>query len=192
MALPKRLILSTSSSTSVSPIATLNKTKQARELLKEKIGNWKKKAWLDYCKLVMEQDSRWTLLPLSDYNTRAGNNGMLARVTSAEGVFSNFCLTRTGVMNDIYLIPCEPMLGVMIDAGSKYAKCTVTAFPSKGMVWPVLRIADELERQYSREIAIETNKHGSLKGGTDAKRSSNTDSNGDVDKLSTSDPTDGQ
>lgn len=166
--------------------SAIAKSRKAREELKEKIGNWKKKAWLDFCKLIMEEDKRYTLMPLADYNAKVGNSGMVSRVQNAEGVFSNFCLTRTGELSDIYILPQDPMLGVIIDGGSKYSKLQLQAFPSKGMVWPVLRIADELERQYTREVSIEANKHGNSTGRTYAKRNSGTDSNGDTDKLPTS------
>ncbi len=166
--------------------STVDKSRKAREELKEKITTWKKKAWLDYCKLLMDEDKRYTLMPLADYNARTGNNSMLTRVQNADGVFSNFCLTRTGEMTDIYILPCDPMLGITIDAGSKYAKATIQGFPSKAMVWPIIRIADELERQYVREVSVEGNKHGSSTGRTYAKRNSSTSSNGDTDKLSAS------
>jgi hypothetical protein len=160
---------------------TIAKSRKAREELKEKIGNWKKKAWLDFCKLLMEEDKRYTLMPLSDYNNKQHNSGMAIRVQNAEGVFSNFCLTRTGELSDVYILPSDPMLGILIDAGSKYSKLTLQSFPSKAMVWPILRIADDLERQYTREVSIESNKH-KPQGRTDAKRSSSTsgDSNSNI------------
>jgi len=135
------------------------KSRKSREELREKIDNWKKKAWFDFCKLVMYADKRYTLMPLSDYNNKTGKNSMLSRTQNADGIFSNFCLTRTGTLTDIYILPCDPMLGINIDAGSTYSKATVTSFPSQGMVIPTLCIADELERQYIKEVSIESNKH---------------------------------
>lgn len=170
----------------------LSKARQARAEAKEKIGEWKKKAWLDFCKLVMAADVRYTLLPLTDYNLRTGNNTMVSRVQNADGVFSNFCLTRTGEIADIYLLPSDPYLGVLIDSGSKYGKATIQGFPSKAMVWPVLRIADELDRQYAREVSIESNKHGSSFGGTYVKRSGDTNSNSNTNQLPTNSQADGQ
>lgn len=164
-------------------------SRKSREELKEKIGNWKKKAWLDFCKLLMAEDKRYTLMPLTDYNSKAGTNTMMNRVQNADGVFANFCLTRTGEMSDIYLLPCDPILGVKIDAGSKYSTATIQGFPSKAMVWPIIRIADELERQYVREVSIEATKHGTGRLGNGTN--SGVDRNSDVDKLPTDSETNG-
>lgn len=123
---------------------------------KERIETWKKKSWHEFCKLVMDTDTRYTLMPLVDYNKRHSNDSMIQRLQNADGVFSNFCLTRTGEKSDIYILPSDPHLGILIDAGSKYSRMTLNSYPSKALVWPVLRIADELERQYIREVTIET------------------------------------
>jgi len=154
---------------------------KARAEMREKINKFKRKAWLDFCKFVMTEDSRYTLMSITDYNNKMGNSQTINRVQSAEGVFSNFCLTRTGELADVYLLPCEPTMGISIDVGSKYNSGTLQSFPSKAMVWPVIRIADELERQFVREISIESKKHT---GGTNATCSSSSNSNSDTNQLS--------
>lgn len=126
----------------------------------EKIKQWKRKSWLDFCKLVMEQDKRYTLLPLSDYSKLMHSQQLgLAR---ANGIFGNMCLRRDGERSDIYIVPLDPNLGIAIDAGSKFTKMTLSGFPSRSLVWPVLRIADDLERQFTREVMIEANKHNTF------------------------------
>lgn len=126
----------------------------------EKIKQWKKKSWLDFCKMVMEQDKRYTLMPLSDYSMAQGGQGSL--LARANGIFSNMCLRRDGEMADVYIVPLDPNLGITIDAGSKYQRMQFSGFPAKSLVWPVLRMADELERQYTREVVIQKNKIGSF------------------------------
>ncbi len=186
---PQRILLNGITQGGTTSSMTINKTKQAREELKQKTEDWKKKIWIDFCRLVMEADTRYTLMPMTDYNKRMGNHSMTARVANAEGVFSNFCLTRTGELNDVYLLPSDPQLGVLIDAGSKYGKAMIFAFPSKGVLWSVLKLADELERQYVREVKIATNKY-SPKGGKNVKRTSGDGSNSNTDELSTDSNTD--
>lgn len=137
----------------------MDSTYEKNQEKREKIEAWKRKTWLEFCKMVMDADKRYSLLPLVDYNTAKGASGMLSRTIRAQGVFGNMCLRRDGAMQDIYIVPNEPQLGVLIDAGSKYTQMSMTGYPSKSLVWPIIRIADDLERQYTREVTIEANKH---------------------------------
>lgn len=124
----------------------------------EKIKQWKRKSWLDFCKELIAQDKRYTLMPLSDYmDTQKGNS--IWGITKANGVFGNMVLRRDGELNDVYIVPLDPQLGMIVDSGSKFGRMQINGFPARSMVWPVLRIADELERQYTREVTIERNKH---------------------------------
>ena len=156
----------------------------------ERINAWKKKAWLDFCKMVMEEDKRYSLLPLTDYYNNMKETGMLSRLSRASGVFSGFCLRRDGTLQDVYIIPHEPNLGLVINAGSKYTGMNLTGFPSKALVWPTLRMADDLERQFIREVSIEANKHSTQlptkpsKRRTNAKSTPRTTKHDDSDKLS--------
>lgn len=136
------------------------------EELRERKTAWKKKSWNEFCKLVMEADKRFTILPLSDYHARVKASGMDIRVTRAEGLFSNFCLRREGTLTDVFILPNEPALGIRIDTGSKFITGQLTCFPSKTLVWVAIRMADEFERQYVREVTVQANKVGVKFGGT--------------------------
>lgn len=122
----------------------------------QKIHAWEKQTWLDFCKMVMESDKRFTILPM--FMFIEGNP--MTCLTNDEGVFGRQCLKRDGILADVYIIPMERGLGMEIKAGSKYTSMRFNGFPSKTMLWPVLKIADELERQFVREVAIESSKHG--------------------------------
>ncbi len=137
----------------------VNTTNKTLEEIKESIEKWKKKAWLDFCKLVMESDTRYTLSPISDYFTNRNQSSIATRMQVAGGIFDTLCLTRTGSFVDTYILPNETSLGIKIDCGSKYNSLIVSCYPSKAMVEPILHITNELERQFIREVTIESNKH---------------------------------
>lgn len=108
--------------------------------LQERLEKWKKKSWLEFCKAVMQQDGRYSVEAYGD-------------------IFGSLSLRRDGTFCDVHIHPHTPQLGVYIEAGSKFAKTAMACFPSMAMVGPVLKIADELERQFVREVKIEENKH---------------------------------
>lgn len=164
---------------------------------REKINAWKKKSWMEFCKMVMDTDKRYSLLPMTDYDNAMKHEGMPMRMNKANGVFSNFCLRREGSLQDVYIVPHEPNLGLMVNAGSKYINMIMTGFPSKSLVWPVIRIADDMERQFVREVTIEANKRNTQViskpkvRGRNAKSTRSATKHNDSDKLSTSEESNG-
>lgn len=160
------------------------KGKVMDETRREAISKWKKTSWLEFCKEVMIADPRFTIQPYTDYYN--------APYTVKEGgTFGQMCLRRDGVLADVYILPPDPNLGFVVEAGSKYTKLSLHGFPSKAMVWPVTRASDELERQFTREVMIEATKHGTTlghvikKGGKQhGKPANHTTGNNDSNKLS--------
>ena len=68
-------------------------------------------------------------------------------------------LQREGIYAPVTIEPFDNKYGIYIQAGSKMTKMTIQSYPSNCLAWPSVIIADELERQFTREVEWEMNKN---------------------------------
>lgn len=109
-------------------------------------NNWKRKNWNNFCKQVMEVDKRFHLVPIKDWYKAS-----YADIENGT-VFGPFYLTMDGDYCPIDVAFLDNTQGLRIETGCSWIKCNIGAYHSKSLVWPVIRICEELNRQYTRMV----------------------------------------
>lgn len=109
-------------------------------------NNWKRQNWNNFCKQIMEADKRFHLVPIKDWYKAS-----YADVEHGT-VFGPFYLTMDGDYCPIDVAFLDSTQGLRIETGCSWIKCNIGAYHSKSLVWPVIRICEELNRQYTRMV----------------------------------------
>lgn len=132
----------------VTPTAwtTATGTINGRISTEERVSEWMKGIWMEFCKAVIEMDSRFSLYPKSDMRS------ILYGDSSRDGVLSDFVLRREGAYTDVYVDRIDGKIGFVIIAGNKLQYVKIMARPSKGMAMPVIAMTDELEDQFNQDV----------------------------------------
>jgi hypothetical protein len=128
----------------------------------DKQESWRvkrKKAFVTFIKSVLEQDKRYTLVPFVDQSKEVRWSNSFASEDSSN-ILGTVMLKREGTYTDVVIQPNEPKYGVRVFAGSKMNHGGIQAYPSPSLAWPIISMANELERQFTREVEWEMTKHG--------------------------------
>lgn len=117
-------------------------------------NNWRRKNWPTFCKQLMEADNRFHLMPIKDWYMAGYSD------TQYGTVFGPFYIQMEGDYCPIDVAFIESSQGIRIETGCKCLTAKIGTYHSKSLVWPVIRICEELNRQYTRmvERAIIVNK----------------------------------
>jgi hypothetical protein len=138
---------------------TMRVVKQAYQDVVAKRAEYHKKrrqAFVKFIKPILEQDKRYSIVPYKDSRSKM----CWSRDEQENSILGDVMLKRDGDYAPVLIHPNEPQYGVMISAGSTHTACTIQAYPSPSLAWSVLNIANELERQFVREVEWEMNKKG--------------------------------
>lgn len=109
-------------------------------------NNWKLRDWTKFCKMLMEEDRRFHLVPVKDWYKASIDDKAFGTV------FGPYILRRDGEWGPIDIAPNHSIQGLWIATGCAYLHSTVCGYHSKSLIWPVLRLCSELERQYNRMV----------------------------------------
>lgn len=117
----------------------------------------RRQAFVKFIKPILEKDKRYSIVPHVDVKNRS----YFYRDQEAnENILGNVMLQRSGSYAPVTISSAEPKYGIVINAGSIHSESVIISYPSPSLTWSVMNIANELERQYSREVEWEMNKHG--------------------------------
>lgn len=144
---------------------TLNRTGldriiQASVEAKEKKEHARRKAFVMFIKEVLKHDKRYSIVPYEDSRDRTKIQWVPNSTRS--GILGSVMLKREGAYADVVIHASEPRYGVIVNAGSSFSSGEVKAYPSSSMAWPIVAIANELERQFTREVEWDMNKHNQV------------------------------
>lgn len=110
------------------------------------LNNWKYKDWSRFCKMVMDTDPRFHLLPIKHWYKASYDDAAFGTV------FGPYILTMDGDYGPIDINFGKQTQGIEIVTGCAYIRTVICAYHSKPLVWPVIRLCEELNRQYSRMV----------------------------------------
>jgi hypothetical protein len=135
---------------------------EIEELEKEhlaKQADWKakrKKAFVTFMKSVLEQDKRYSVVPMID-TRRVGLYG--TGLEDSSNILGDVMIRREGTYANVCIHSNEPKYGIIVNAGSKMNHGGMQGYPSPSLAWSMINLANELERQFTREVEWEMNKH---------------------------------
>ncbi len=110
----------------------------------------------------MKLDTRYSIILMEDYARTHTINGNRRNSLDYNDDTFKVCLIRDGEYGPVTIIPPCEVYGVVIRAGSIYVHANMNMFPSRNLAWPTIKIADELEIQYSKEVQREKQKRGHI------------------------------
>lgn len=122
---------------------------------KEAWRSKRKKAFINFIKQVLEKDKRFTITPYSESLSSMWSRSII----TPPNILGEVMLQREGTYAPVTIEPFDNKYGIYIQAGSRMTRMTILSYPSNCLAWPSVIIADELERQFSREVEWEMNKH---------------------------------